>query len=143
MEVGMEIGMRFLVLPAVLVLLPGLTVAQEAPGKSAPSPSVKVVELDPGDSPYQELLTGPPETASLRSGLVTLAPGTSVGKHNTENFEEMLMPLEGEGELRLPGRPAVRIRPGVIAYAPVHTEHDVVNTGTKRLRYIFIVAEVR
>jgi mannose-6-phosphate isomerase-like protein (cupin superfamily) len=26
------------------------------------------------------------------------------------------------------------------SYAPPHTEHDVVNTGEGRLRYIFIVA---
>jgi len=105
-----------------------------------PTPKVKVVTLDPGDKPYLRLLGGPPDTASMRAGLVTLAPGTSVGKHSTGKNEEMLVPLEGEGELRITGQPSIPIKPGLITYAPAHTEHDVTNTGTARLRYIFVVA---
>lgn len=104
------------------------------------APRVKVVKLEPGDSPYMLLLDGPPETASLRSGLVTLAPGKSIGVHNTKDHEEMLVPLEGEGELRIHGQEPIAIRPGMITYAPAHSEHDVTNTGSSRLRYIFIVA---
>ena len=107
-----------------------------------PSPYFKVVKLDPGDKAYLVLLSGPPETSSMRSGLVTLAPGKSIGAHNTEKYEEMLVPLEGEGELRITGQPPVQIMPGLITYAPSHTEHDVTNTGSKPLRYIFIVARV-
>jgi quercetin dioxygenase-like cupin family protein len=103
-------------------------------------PAIKVVALEPGDSQYMLLLGGPPETASIKSGLVTLSPGASIGVHNTKDHEEMLVPLEGEGELRIAGRAPIAIRPGLITYAPAHTEHDVVNTGTARLRYIFIVA---
>jgi len=124
----------------LLFLVLGSVVPPAAAADGAAGPRVKVVNLEPGDSPYLMLLDGPPETASLRSGLVTLAPGTSIGKHNTENYEEVLVPLEGEGELRIPGQPPVRIRSGLITYAPAHTEHDVANTGTTRLRYIFIVA---
>jgi mannose-6-phosphate isomerase-like protein (cupin superfamily) len=129
-------------LAVILFLFPGLAARLGTAAEGAPAPSIKVVNLEPGDSPYLVLLDGPPETASLRSGLVTLAPGASVGKHNTENYEEVLVPLEGEGELRIPGQPPVRIRPGLITYAPAHTEHDVANTGTGRLRYIFVVARV-
>ena len=112
-----------------------------AAGDTAPGPRPKVVKLDPGDTRYLLLLAGPPETASLRSGLVTLEPGASIGVHNTGTNEEMLVPLAGEGELRLTGQPPVRIMPGVITYAPAHSEHDVTNTGTTPLRYIFIVAK--
>lgn len=112
------------------------TVADDANG-----PRLKVVSLDPGDRPYVVLLGGPPETASMRSGLVTLAPGKSIGRHNTETNEEMLVPLEGEGELCIDGHPPVVIKPGLITYAPAHTAHDVTNTGTGLLRYIFIVAK--
>lgn len=115
--------------------------ATPAPGPDAPlSPQVKVIALEPGDNPYLRLLHGPPETASMRAGLVTLAPGASIGTHDTGTNEEMLVPLAGEGELRITGRPAIRIRPGLVTYAPAHTEHDVHNTGTQPLRYIFIVA---
>ena len=127
-------------LAVILSLLPGLAVLPVAAANGAAGPRVKVVNLETGDSPYLVLLGGPPETASLRSGLVTLAPGDSIGNHNTENYEEMLVPLEGEGELRITGQPPVRIRPGLITYAPAHTEHDVTNTGTTHLRYIFVVA---
>jgi mannose-6-phosphate isomerase-like protein (cupin superfamily) len=127
-------------LAVVLLLLLRSAVTPVAAADGAAGPRVKVVALEPGDAPYLVLLDGPPETASLRSGLVTLAPGASVGKHDTEKYEEMLVPLEGEGELRITGQPPVRIRPGLITYAPAHTHHDVANTGTTRLRYIFIVA---
>lgn len=106
----------------------------------AATPQIRSVVLDPGDQPYVLLLKGPPETKSFRSGLVTLAPGKSIGVHNSGINEEMLVPLEGEGELRFPDREPIRLRPGIITYAPAHSEHDVFNTGASRLRYIFILA---
>lgn len=45
---------------------------------------VRPIEVCPSPDGYQRLLAGPPESLALRSGLVTLAPGASVGKHNTE-----------------------------------------------------------
>lgn len=104
------------------------------------TPQIRSIPLDPGDQPYVLLLKGPPETKSFRSGLVTLAPGKSIGVHNSGINEEMLVPLEGEGELRFPDREPIHLKPGIITYAPAHSEHDVVNTGTNRLRYIFILA---
>ena len=108
----------------------------------AAQPQPKVISLRSQGEGYLRLLGGPPETSTMRSGLVTLAPGKSVGRHNTEKYEEMLVPLEGEGELRITGQPPVQIKPGLITYAPAHSEHDVINTGSKPLRYIFIVARV-
>jgi mannose-6-phosphate isomerase-like protein (cupin superfamily) len=137
----MQTSLRFGAFAVILFLVPGSAVCPAAAAEGAAGPRVRVVTLEPGDSPYLALLDGPPETASMRSGLVTLAPGASVGKHNTETYEEMLVPLEGEGQLRITGQPPVRIRPGLITYAPAHTEHDVTNTGTTRLRYIFVVAK--
>jgi quercetin dioxygenase-like cupin family protein len=128
-------------LAAVLAVLGGSCAAAGDGAGGDAVPRVKVVRLEPGERSYLVLLNGPPETASMRSGLVTLAPGASIGKHNTEKNEEMLVPLEGEGELRVTGQPPVQVHPGVITYAPAHTEHDVTNTGTKPLRYIFIVAK--
>lgn len=110
------------------------------PAVAPADPQVKVVALEPGDQPYFLLLNGPPETKSMKSGLVTLAPGKSIGAHNTRDHEEMIIPLEGRGELRIAGRDPIVLKPGLVTYAPPHTEHDVVNTGEGRLRYIFIVA---
>jgi mannose-6-phosphate isomerase-like protein (cupin superfamily) len=104
-------------------------------------PQIKMVPLDPGDQSYFLLLKGPPETKSFRSGLVTLAPGKAIGVHNSGVNEEMLVPQEGQGELRFSDRAPILVKPGLITYAPAHTEHDVVNTGSTQLRYIFITAK--
>jgi mannose-6-phosphate isomerase-like protein (cupin superfamily) len=105
------------------------------------APQIRSVPLDPGDQSYFLLLKGPPETKSFRSGLVTLAPGKSIGVHNSGVNEEMIVPLEGQGELRFASHPPLLIKSGLITYAPAHTEHDVINTGSGPLRYIFITAK--
>src|ERR1035438_9372680 len=99
------------------------------------APQIRSVPLDPGDQSYFLLLKGPPETKSFRSGLVTLAPGKSIGVHNSGVNEEMIVPLEGQGELRFSNHPPLLIKSGRITYAPAHTEHDVINTGSGPLRY--------
>jgi len=121
-------------------LLAALVLARAAQAEDPAGPAIKVVPLQPGEQSYFLLLAGPPETKSFRSGLVTLAPGQSIGVHDSGVNEEMLVPLEGEGELRFPDRAAVVVKPGLVTYAPAHTKHDVVNTGTARLRYVFITA---
>lgn len=110
-------------------------------GAAVAEPQVKVVPLDPGDKSYLPLLQGPPETKSFHSGLVILAPGHAVGVHTTGANEEMLIPLDGEGELRIAGRAPIPIKPGLITYTPSHTVHNVVNTGSVPLRYIYITAK--
>ncbi len=108
--------------------------------KDLSGPQIKVVPLDSGNQSYLSLLKGSPETKSLHAGLVILSPGKSVGVHSTGTNEEMLVPLEGEGELRFSNHPSVHLRSGLITYAPPHTEHDAVNTGSVPLRYIYITA---
>lgn len=105
------------------------------------APQIKVVPLDPGGQSYITLLKGPPETKSFHSGLVILARGKSVGAHSTGTNEEMLIPLDGEGELRCVGHAPIHLRPGLITYAPPHTEHNVINTGSAPLRYIYVTAK--
>ena len=84
------------------------------------APQIRSVPLDPGDQTYFLLLKGPPETKSFRSGLVTLAPGKSIGVHNSGVNEEMIVPLEGQGELRFSNQPPLLIKSGLITYAPAH-----------------------
>jgi len=134
MKLSMMIVARTLALSIAAASI-GIAAAQDQP-----APTIKTVPLEPGDQSYFLLLKGPPDTKSFRSGLVTLAPGKEIGVHNSGVNEEMLVPLEGEGELRFADHPPIAIKPGLITYAPAHTEHNVVNTGTGRLRYIFITA---
>jgi len=44
------------------------------------------------------MLDGPPETASMKSGLVTSAPRRPAGKQTTGRIEEDLVSLDGEDE---------------------------------------------
>ncbi len=103
----------------------------------------KVIPLEAGPGGRQRLLKGAPETAGMRSGMVVLPPGASVGRHDTGAHEEQLLILEGEGELRVEGSEPLPIAAGVAAYCPPHSLHDVVNTGSKALRYIYVVADAR
>jgi quercetin dioxygenase-like cupin family protein len=103
----------------------------------------KVIQLDPGDQSYFKLLSGPPETRSIKSGLVTLSPGKSIGLHNSQSNEEVIIPLAGCGELRLTDHASIELKTGLIAYVPPQTEHDVINTGSLDLRYIFIVVKAQ
>jgi mannose-6-phosphate isomerase-like protein (cupin superfamily) len=101
----------------------------------------KIIQLDPGDQSYFKLLGGPPETRSIKSGLVTLSPGKSIGVHSTKSNEEVIVPLAGCGQLQCVDHESIELTTGLIAYVPPQTEHDVINTGSIDLRYIFIVAK--
>jgi len=100
----------------------------------------KLIPLDLGTKDYMRILGGPPETVTMHSGLVVLEPGRSVGKHNTKNYEEVLVILEGAGEMMIAGGPTLELKGGSIAYCPPRTEHDVICTGSVKLKYIYVVA---
>ena len=113
------------------------------PQEPSIQPVPKVIKIEMQGKDYQRLLAGPPETATMRSGAVTLQPGKTVGKHSTESYEEMLVILEGEGTMILAGGKEMPLKAGSIAYCPSNTEHDVKNTGSTILRYIYVVAKAK
>jgi mannose-6-phosphate isomerase-like protein (cupin superfamily) len=98
-----------------------------------------VLTLPKNGSGYSSIVK-PPRTSSLRSGLVSLEPGRDVGLHSTEGNEEMLVVLEGDGVLECEGCSRLGMAGGQIAYVPPETRHNVFNTGTSPLRYIYIVS---
>jgi quercetin dioxygenase-like cupin family protein len=104
-------------------------------------PQPRVVELGADVSDYQKVLSGPPQTVSMESGLVILAPSKSVGKHSTKSYEEAVIVFAGTGEMRITGGQTLKLKPNVVAYCPPLTEHDVVNTGQEPLRYLYVVAK--
>jgi len=112
-------------------------------GNTQIPPAPKVISTDVPGKDYLQLLGGPPETVTMRSGRVILAPGKSVGKHSTGDNEEVLVILEGQGEMRITGGETLSLNHSVIAYCPPHKEHDVLNTGTGLLRYVYIVAKAQ
>jgi quercetin dioxygenase-like cupin family protein len=105
------------------------------------SKDIRSIEVRPSPDGYQRLLGGPPDSLALRSGMVTLAPGASVGKHNTEKYEELIVVLGGNGVLLSDDGRETPIDTGHFCYCPPHTGHDVKNTGEVQLRYVYIVTK--
>jgi mannose-6-phosphate isomerase-like protein (cupin superfamily) len=104
----------------------------------------KVLIIDLNDSTeYQELLEGHPQTCGMRSGRVYVLPGNTCGRHSTNHHEEVLVFLSGRGLLLIGEEDSLQVGEGKVSYIPPHTVHDVKNTGTKPLIYIYCVAPVR
>lgn len=93
---------------------------------------------DPCD--YHMLLTGKPQTCGMRSGRVRLAPGQSIGLHSTKGNEELLVFLSGSGIAQIGQDTRLAVGVGKVAYIPPQTSHDIMNTGTSPLVYVFCVA---
>ena len=106
-------------------------------------PVPKVIKIGAGEQEYVRLLGGPPESVTMRSGAVTLQPGKTVGKHNTESYEEFIIVLRGQGSMILSDGKLLDMRIGCAVYCPPDTEHDVRNTGAEPLSYIYVVAKTR
>ena len=100
----------------------------------------KVIGWPASGARFTRLLGGPPEKVGVRSGAVMLLPGESIGQHSTRDNEEVIIVLEGEGELHIRDEPALPLGINRIGYCPPDTVHDVVNTGTTPLRYLFVVS---
>jgi len=103
----------------------------------------KVVKLDTAGKDYLQVLGGPPETVTMKSGLVQLAHGRSVGKHSTGQHEEILVVLSGIGEMTFADGSRLPVEGGHALYCPPETEHNVTNTGSDELRYVYVVASTK
>ena len=88
------------------------------------------------------LLRGAPQSSGMRSGYVRLNPGESVGKHSTEDHEEALVILQGEGRAEVEGHDAVPISSRHLIYIPPRATHNVTNTGSGVLEYVYVVAPI-
>jgi mannose-6-phosphate isomerase-like protein (cupin superfamily) len=86
------------------------------------------------------LLQGTPQTAGMRSGLVRLKSGDSIGEHTTGKNEESLVVLRGQGEARIEGHPPIPFTAPALVYIPSASRHNVVNTGSNLLEYVYVVA---
>jgi mannose-6-phosphate isomerase-like protein (cupin superfamily) len=110
---------------------------------TAAEPAPKVVKLDAQGKGHLAILSGPPETVTMRSGLVVLEPGKAVGKHSTGANEELLVVLEGTGEFRIQDGENLPLVGGTALYCPTNRTHDVFNTDKTTLRYVYITASTR
>ena len=126
-----------------IALLPLCSGVSSAADTEKGKPHSKVVQLDAQGKDYLQILAGPPETVTMKSGLVVLAPGKSVGKHTTGQHEEILVILEGKGEMSFADGSELPVEAGHALYCPPETEHNVTNTGTSTLRYVYVVASTK
>jgi mannose-6-phosphate isomerase-like protein (cupin superfamily) len=86
------------------------------------------------------LLKGAPETAGMRSGFVRLRPGESVGWHSTQGNEESLVVLQGRGQALIEGQSPQEFTAREQVYIPPDSRHNVSNTGSEVLEYVYTVA---
>jgi mannose-6-phosphate isomerase-like protein (cupin superfamily) len=101
----------------------------------------KTLIITLNDKPeYQRVLEGRPQTCGMRSGRVHLKPGEACGQHSTKDHEELLVFLSGRGELSIGDNDRFAVGAGKTAYIPPQTPHDVRNTGSDPLTYIYCVA---
>ena len=94
----------------------------------------------PDDGGGSRSLVKPPQAFNLRSGLVRLEPDRDVGLHSTGGNEEMLVILEGAGEVEAEGHGRRPVQAGQVVFIPPRTTHNVYNTDSAPLRYVYIVA---
>jgi mannose-6-phosphate isomerase-like protein (cupin superfamily) len=105
--------------------------------------SEKVLVINLNDSAdYQKLLDGEPQTQGMRAGRVYLCPGKTCGQHTTGANEEVLVFISGQGELLIGENDSFPVGKGKVSYIPPNTVHDVKNTGTEPLVYIYCVAPI-
>jgi len=107
---------------------------------SRPEPFALPLDCPQGDCP---LLRGAPQTTGIRSGLVRLKPGQTVGWHTTGQNEEALVILRGQGEALIEGRPKLTLGGPGFAYVPPASRHNVANTGKELLEYVYVVAPAK
>jgi len=88
---------------------------------------------------YQRLLSGAPQTKSMRSGYVVLKPGELIGEHSTESKEEVLVLLEGRARVSYGIKRLLTAADSVIYIRP-YTKHNVKNIGKGLLRYVYVVS---
>jgi mannose-6-phosphate isomerase-like protein (cupin superfamily) len=98
-----------------------------------------VLSLPDDIEKYHEIL-GLRQSVSMKSGLVCLQSGQEVGSHNTNNCEELLVILNGTGDIETEDKGRRLVKAGYVAYIPPNTQHNVFNIDSEPLRYIYIVS---
>ena len=119
---------------AMLIGLPA------TPQTAKPQPLVIPLQCGGGDCP---LLAGTPQTAGMRSGHVRLLTGATVGWHTTGINEETLVILQGQGEALIEGQANRPFTAPAVVYIPPATRHNIKNTGSLPLQYVYVVAPAK
>jgi len=100
-----------------------------------------LIDATSSENGYTRLLGGPPQSVTMRSGKVVLQSGDSVGKHSTEDKEELIIILDGEGQFLYGDHHSLTINSNSVLYCPPMIEHNILNTGSTPLHYIYVVSK--
>ncbi len=100
-----------------------------------------VLALPRDEVKYHEIL-GVTQSEVMKSGLVCLQSGQDIGSHSTGKHEELLVILDGTGEVEIEGLGRQNIGKGCVAFIPSETQHNVFNVNNMPLRYLYIVSRI-
>ncbi len=92
-----------------------------------------------GNGRFRRLLGSHGKLKGLRSGLVALKPGESVGEHNTGLKEEVLVILKGRAAIYCAKR-RISAQRNTFVYVPPKCRHNVKNIGAGPLKYVYITS---
>lgn len=89
-----------------------------------------------------ESLFKPPKTRSIKSGHVVLKKGQECGRHNTQEREEILVIIKGNGAVEIDGQKPLKIKAPAVCYIPPQAWHNVKNNSSKVLDYVYVTAPI-
>ena len=88
---------------------------------------------------FKRLFGNSNKQKGLAAGLMVIKKGDSVGIHNTENREEILVVLQGKAQVSVAGKRFI-LKNGMMLYIPPNSLHNVRNTETRLLKYLYVTA---
>ena len=88
---------------------------------------------------FKRLFGNSKKQKGLAMGLVVIKKGDSVGIHNTGDREEILVVLQGKAQVNISGK-RFMLKDGMMLYIPPNTLHNVGNTYTRLLKYLYVTA---
>jgi len=95
-----------------------------------------------GRQRFIRLLGDSSKIKGLRSGLVTLRPKESIGEHKTDQKEEVIIILKGSATIYYAKNKKIKAPRNSFTYIPPDTLHNLENSGSKILQYVYVTAQV-
>lgn len=101
---------------------------------------LRIIPLDTKGEKSVNVLRKGENSIVIHSGFVVLKKGESIGKHNTNSYEELLIVLRGKGKFEVEGKEPIYFKENEALYCPPFNEHNVTNIGEEDLKYVYVVA---
>ncbi len=95
-----------------------------------------------GRQRFLRLLGDSNKVKGLKAGLVTLKPQESIGEHKTENKEEVIVILKGNATVCYGKNKKIKAPQNSLVFIPPETLHNIKNSGSKILQYVYVTTQV-